>query len=104
MVTSPLLLTELMLMLMNLMLNVKLLPTATPFTWFEKVHSEKGLLEKARGSFKNLGRKGDIVKPRIASTVHIPDFLLLNLPLRKTLRRNPLPVRSLERPKIIISL
>ena len=32
-VTSPLLLTALMLMLMNLMLNVKLLPTATPFTW-----------------------------------------------------------------------
>ena len=32
MVTSPLLLTGLMLMLMNLMLNVKLLPTATPFT------------------------------------------------------------------------
>ena len=101
-VTSPLLLTALMLMLMNLMLNVKLLPTATPFTWAECC-LRKSILRKERKFWKkrfvleeNLSSKGDVVKPWVAPAVDVADFLLLDLPLRKSLRRNPLSRRSLE--------
>ena len=45
---------------------------------------------------KNLSSKGDVVKPGVAPAVDVADFLFLDLPLRKSLRSNPLPVRSLE--------
>ena len=45
---------------------------------------------------KNLSSKGDVVKPWVSPAVDVADLLLLDLPLRKSLRSNPLPRRSLE--------
>ena len=40
---------------------------------------------------KNLSSKGDVVKPWVSPAVDVADLLFLDLPLRKSLRSNPLP-------------